>query len=114
MKKTNKKDKYDVVRRELKLEFSMWNDYYDYDNNYDDDYYNYYDYTYIKKDFYEEILTGPFFRRRKWTNQYFPYHIVDMNSFYSKQERRNRLIDELLGYSNTKVVYKPTFADIWK
>jgi hypothetical protein len=33
-----------------------------------------------------------------------------MNSFYSKQERRNRLIDELLGYS--KVVYKPTFADI--
>jgi hypothetical protein len=37
-----------------------------------------------------------------------------MNSFYSKQERRNKLIDELLGYENPKVIYKPTFADIWK
>lgn len=115
MKKTSKKDKYDVVRRELNLEFISWYDYYDY---YDDDYDWYYDdmnnFSYINKDFYEEIISGPIFRRRKSINQYFPYSIVDMNSFYSKQERRNKLIDELLGYENPKVTYKPTFADIWK
>jgi hypothetical protein len=114
MKKTSKKEKYDVVRNELNIEFSQWYDYYDY-NDYDwysDECNNF---SYIKKDFYyDEIVSGPIFRRRKWQNQYFPYHIVDMNSFYSTQERRNKLIDELLGYSNTKVVYKPTFADIWK
>ena len=113
MKKTSKKDKYDVVRRELDLEFSSWYDYYDYYDYdwYDDDCNNF---TYIKKEFYEEIISGTIFRRRKSINQYFPYSIVDMNSVYSKQERRNKLIDELLGYENPKVTYKPTFADIWK
>ena len=99
MKKTSKKEKYDVVRNELKLEFISWYDYYDY---YDYDYDWYYDdcnnFSYIKKYFYEEIISGPIFRRRKWQNQYFPYNIVDMNSFYSKQERRNKLIDELFSY----------------
>ena len=114
MKKTSKKDKYDVVRRELNLEFISWYDYYDYYDYDSDGYYDYNDYTYIKKEFYEEIISGTIFRRRKSINQYFPYSIVDMNSVYSKQERRNKLIDELLGYENPKVVYKPTFADIWK
>jgi hypothetical protein len=113
MKKTSKKEKYDVVRNELRLEFISGYDYYDYDDYYD--YYdNHHDFSYIKKDFYEEIVSGSIFRRKKSINLYFPYHIVDMNSFYSKQERRNKLIDELLGYSNPKVIYKPTFADIWK
>lgn len=111
MKKTSKKDKYDVVRRELDLEFIQWYDYYDY-YDYDWNWYdNYEDFSYVKKDFYEEVVTGPIFRRRKWTNQYFPYKIVDMTSVYSKQDRRNKLIDELLGYTHP---YKPTFADIWK
>lgn len=113
MKKTSKKDKYDVVRKELKIEFTEWYDYYYHD---DYDWYcdNMNDFSYIRKEFYEEIISGPIFRRRKSINQYFPYHIIDMNSFYSKQERRNKLIDQILDNSNTKVTYKPTFADIWR
>jgi hypothetical protein len=110
MKKTSKKDKYDVVRHELKLEFISWYDYYDY-YDYDDYYDNHHDFSYVKKDFYQEIISGPIFRRKKSINLYFPYNIVDMTSFYSKQDRRNRLIDELLGYTH---IYKPTFKDIWK
>lgn len=114
MKKTSKKDKYDVVRRELDLEFIQWYDYYDYYDDYDWYYDDCNNFSYVKKDFYEEIISGPIFRRKKSINLYFPYQIIDMNSFYSKQERRNKLIDELLGYSNPKVIYKPTFVDIWK
>ena len=115
MKKTSKKDKYDVVRRELDLEFIQWYDYYDYDYGYytDDWYDSYEDFSYVKKEFYEEIISGPIFRRKKSINLYFPYNIVDMTSFYSKKERRNKLIDELLGYTHP---YKPTLGDIikWK
>jgi hypothetical protein len=109
--KTSKKSKYDVVRRELDFEFSSWYDYYVYDF---EDFDDCYDYSYVKKDIYEEIISGPIFRRKKSINLYFPYGIVDMNSIYSKQERRNKFIDELLGYTNHKISYKPTFADIFK
>ena len=108
-----RKSKYDVVKSELNFEFNSWNDYYDHDYYYynDDDLY-YYDLVYMKKEFYEEIYYGPFFRRSKYTNIYFPYNVIDMNSIYSKQERRNKFIDEILG--NSKSLYKPTFEDIWK
>jgi hypothetical protein len=66
MKKTSKKEKYDVVRRELNFEFIEWYDYYDYyDTDYDWYYDNMNDFSYIKKEFYEEKLHGPFFRRKK-------------------------------------------------
>ena len=57
MKKTSKKEKYDVVRRELNLEFISWYDYYDY---YDYDWYSddMNNFSYVKKDFYEEMMTS--------------------------------------------------------
>ena len=108
MKKTSKKSKYDVVKKELNFTYNQLEDFYDYYDYYGI-YNECYDFSYIKKDFYEEIISGPIFRRRKWINQYFPYQVVDMTSFYSKQDRRNKLIDELLGYAHP---YKPTIGDI--
>jgi hypothetical protein len=110
MKKTSKKSKYDVVRYELNLEAAQWYDFYDY-YDYDSCYDSYYDYSYINNVLYEEIISGPIFRRRKSINLYFPYRIVDMTSFYSKQDKRNKFIDELLGYTHP---YKPTFGDMLK
>lgn len=109
------KEKYDSVRIELNIEHDSWFDYYDHGLYYDySDYYDHYDsnnYGYVDKEFSEELITGPIFRRRKHINKYFPYVIVDMNSIYTRAERRNKIIDEILG--NNKNL-KPTFADIWK
>jgi hypothetical protein len=107
MKKTSKKSKYDVVRKELNFTHSQWEDFYDY-YDYDALYNDYYDFSYIKKDFYEEIISGPIFRRKKSINLY-SYREIDMTSFYTKQERRNKFINELLGYTHTN---KPTIGDI--
>jgi hypothetical protein len=112
MKKTSKKSKYDLVKLELKLEHSSWYDYYDDYYDYDAYHNGYYDYSYLPKETQHDMLSGPIFRRRESSNQYFPYNIVDMNSIYSKQTRRNKFIDELLGITNSQVTYKPTFADI--
>ena len=65
MKKTSKKDKYDVVRHELDLELIQWYDYYDY---YEYDYREYYEisnFSYVKEKFYKEVISGSIFRRTR-------------------------------------------------
>jgi hypothetical protein len=99
-----------LTRSEIKLEHYSWWDYYDY-VDYDDDYKDYGYFEYINKDVKEEIfletVCGP--RHRRLKNMYLPYRAIDMNSIYSKQVRRNKLIDELLGFDKA---YKPKFEDI--
>lgn len=111
------KEKYNVVKIELDIEHDSWFDYYDgsgFYSDYDEYYESNYNYGYVDKEYSKDLITGPIHRRVRYTYKNFPYGVVDMNSIYSKIERRNKLIDEILGNSNPKVVYKPTFADIWK
>ncbi len=104
-----------LTRSEINLEHYSWWDYYDYYyDDYDDYYEDYVEYEYINKEVEKEIfletVCGP--RHRRLKNIYLPYRAIDMNSIYSKQVKRNKLIDELLGFDNPQVSYKPTFADI--
>ena len=102
-----------LTRSEISLVHYSWWDYYDY---YDDyyEYEDYIEYEYLNKDVEKEVflstVCGPRHRRSK--HVYLPYRAIDMNSIYPKQIRRNKIIDELLGFDNPQVAYKPTFADI--
>lgn len=104
MRKNNRQNKI-IVRKELNFEHNSWFDFYDY---YDDNYENYWiepDYSYLKdNELYDTFLN------RKYGYKYNPYKAIDMNSIYSKEYRRNKIINEILGES---IIEKPTLRDIW-
>ena len=116
MRPINRTYESKLFRSEINLEETMWWDYYDHDD-YDFYYDQFDDYGYIDKDLEKEILNevllGPCTRKRKWA--YYAYRIVDMESFYTKAELREKRINDLLGLpGGTGRTERPTLGDLIK
>ena len=109
-----------LAREEL-LDYhkSWW--WYDDDYDYDDyDFYHYYDYIDIDdNELLNYYLEDKYYIKRR--SLYYAskdkiftkYHIIDMTSIYSKEVKRNKLIEDLLG-KNINFTTKPLFSDLIK
>lgn len=95
-----KKLKYELLLKSLEKPDNL--NYWEFDWGYygDDDYDNYYD----DNDVYYEYLDNNdldilYVSKYRLENRKLPYRIVDMNSIYSKEKRREIKINKILGLS---------------
>jgi hypothetical protein len=107
-----KKNKWDIIGKEIDKETSQYYDswfYYWYDGGdyFDHDYGQYYAYDYS-----EPVYKEYFSKRGKWgkDRQLFGNYI-DMMSIYDKQTLRQKKIDYLLGIDKWKETKLPTISD---